>query len=476
MRGAWQTLRDRLAEVDAQISVLEAERKIIRRKMRKISYPVLELPPEIKSEIFLHCLPNLPSNPSPLKAPLLFLGICRGWREIALQTPALWASFRVSDRSSTLAFGGGEGGKRLSDWLRRTGSAPLDLKIRYHGRSPSPTPETSPDTRLPDMLVQLFDRAPQWRDVDLGIPFHNLVQLWVTSALTGKLDTLEKLSLRVWHSGSWSGFLVTVFSGAPNLREVSLTDVRFANIILPWAQLTSLTVTGGFSVKDCVQVLQLSPRLTSCQIGNITGELDNLVLFPPLPNLKSLLLNCYISVHILRVLTLPGLTTLRIPWQDEQYVKQFLLRASPARLCKLLLPESFDFLPEILPLMPALADIEIKNLYPDEVADFLQILRESPIAATHLQSITIHVKDIRDEANALLDYHMLVATLIALKVHALQSFRLTWHRNENDEDRSGCSEEEVGVRPDWTVFEQLSELVEDEGMHIYLGTTKHSWM
>ncbi|KAJ7146177.1 hypothetical protein C8R44DRAFT_599326, partial [Mycena epipterygia] len=95
MRGAWQTLRDRLAALDAQISVLEAERKIIRKELRTISYPVLKLPPEITSGIFVHCLPTLPSDPRLLEAPLLLLGICKGWREIALQTPALWASFKI---------------------------------------------------------------------------------------------------------------------------------------------------------------------------------------------------------------------------------------------------------------------------------------------------------------------------------------------------------------------------------------------
>ncbi|KAJ7123142.1 hypothetical protein C8R44DRAFT_852822 [Mycena epipterygia] len=472
------TLRDRLAELDAQIYILEAERKIIRRKMRAISYPVLELPPEITSEIFLHCLPNLPSDPSPLEAPLLLLGICGAWREIALQTPALWASFRVSAAENyaplPTAFQEETGRKRLSDWLRRAGSASLDLEIIC---GPSAELSASPDPPSPDMPIELFDHAPHWHDVDIS--FQDLSQVHrIVSAFGGKLNTLERFSLNVWYSGSLrNDLLVTGFAQAPNLREVSLADLRFANIILPWAQLTSLTINDGFSVPDCLQVLQLSPRLTSCELDNIneTGELENLALLPPLPNLKALLLDCDSTVHILHVLTLPGLTTLRLPWQIDEYVIPFLSRSSPVRLQKLFLVDYYHFLSDALPLIPALADIEINDLGPEEVTEFLQILRDSAAQATHLRSITIHVIDVKEDEANILDYHVLVATLVALKDHALQAFRLTWQCDEDAEDRLQYSEEEIGVRPDWISFQQLSDLAED-GMHIYLGIAKNSWM
>lgn len=55
-----QSLRDRLTELDAQIPVLQKrERKIIRRKLKALKYPVLELPYEVTAEIFLCCLPPI---------------------------------------------------------------------------------------------------------------------------------------------------------------------------------------------------------------------------------------------------------------------------------------------------------------------------------------------------------------------------------------------------------------------------------
>ncbi|KAJ7187330.1 hypothetical protein C8R46DRAFT_1059491 [Mycena filopes] len=57
-----------------------------------IPYPVLTLPNEIVSEIFIRVLPPYPECP-PWKgslSPSLLTQICRKWREIALSTPELW--------------------------------------------------------------------------------------------------------------------------------------------------------------------------------------------------------------------------------------------------------------------------------------------------------------------------------------------------------------------------------------------------
>ncbi|KAJ7146178.1 hypothetical protein C8R44DRAFT_9053 [Mycena epipterygia] len=359
------------------------------------------------------------------------------------------------------------GRQRFSHWLRRAGSAPLDVNITYYGR----IPRSQPAAPMRDMFIELFERAPQWRDVELASSVQDLAQKWVASALAGKLDTLERLRLQVLDRDDGNG-LITVFSQAPNLREVSLGYLPLGRIALPWAQLTSLTVA-EVSVRACVQVLQLTPRLTSFQLDGIMGELDNLALLAPLPNLKSFLLDyddpnhTEDSVHIFRVLTIPNLTTLKLYQYGEghQYVIDFLSRSSPAGLHKLLLRGPCDFLSDALPLMPTLADIEIEKLHAFQATAFLKTLHDSA-AATHLQSITIHITTGHPASVDSLDYHVLVDTLTALKAHGLRSFRLTWHTNVDD----------IGLRPGWGVVERLSELVEDGGMHIYVGTTKQSWM
>ncbi|KAF8207879.1 hypothetical protein K438DRAFT_1755274 [Mycena galopus ATCC 62051] len=75
-------------------------------------YPILTLPNEITSEIFVNCLP-LPHweclTPSPFDVPMLLLQVCRAWRAIATATPGLfcevgkrWAALDRRHRSSYL--------------------------------------------------------------------------------------------------------------------------------------------------------------------------------------------------------------------------------------------------------------------------------------------------------------------------------------------------------------------------------------
>ncbi|KAJ7729790.1 hypothetical protein B0H16DRAFT_1893796 [Mycena metata] len=62
-----------------------------------VAYPVLTLPPEIVSLIFVQCLPvHGRVRPSPGAAPLLLAQICSDWREIALTTCQLWSSVYIS--------------------------------------------------------------------------------------------------------------------------------------------------------------------------------------------------------------------------------------------------------------------------------------------------------------------------------------------------------------------------------------------
>ncbi|KAJ6479467.1 hypothetical protein C8R47DRAFT_1019155, partial [Mycena vitilis] len=54
--------------------------------------PVLTLPTETISEIFIQFFPSYPSRP-PLTgnlSPRLLTQICRSWRQIALTTPSIW--------------------------------------------------------------------------------------------------------------------------------------------------------------------------------------------------------------------------------------------------------------------------------------------------------------------------------------------------------------------------------------------------
>ncbi|KAJ7204619.1 hypothetical protein C8J57DRAFT_1100717, partial [Mycena rebaudengoi] len=94
-------LRKRLGELASSITLqkkvlhdLEHSRAATRRQLNTILDPIARLPLEITSDIFMRCLPEV-CRPNARTAPILFLNVCATWAEIALSTPALWATIHV---------------------------------------------------------------------------------------------------------------------------------------------------------------------------------------------------------------------------------------------------------------------------------------------------------------------------------------------------------------------------------------------
>ncbi|KAJ7751648.1 hypothetical protein B0H16DRAFT_1227134, partial [Mycena metata] len=75
---------------------LAEEKTSIQQSLDSIVYPILTLPAEITTEIFLHCLPDKPVEPNGSVAPMLLGRICRQWRNIACGAPRLWATLTTS--------------------------------------------------------------------------------------------------------------------------------------------------------------------------------------------------------------------------------------------------------------------------------------------------------------------------------------------------------------------------------------------
>ncbi|KAJ7246231.1 hypothetical protein C8J57DRAFT_1140777, partial [Mycena rebaudengoi] len=97
-------IRSRISELDARILALQesldavrGERENLQSRLDDYKYPVLTLPVEIMSEIFVHFLPIYPLRPplAGLFSPALLGQICRNWREIALEIPCLWRAIEI---------------------------------------------------------------------------------------------------------------------------------------------------------------------------------------------------------------------------------------------------------------------------------------------------------------------------------------------------------------------------------------------
>ncbi|KAJ7664896.1 hypothetical protein B0H14DRAFT_3696612 [Mycena olivaceomarginata] len=87
----------RIADIDAQIlelertlSSLKEEKDFLRARLAIYTYPVLTLPNEIVSEIFVQVLPDFPRYPPPIGplSPYPLCQICRKWRDYSVLYPS----------------------------------------------------------------------------------------------------------------------------------------------------------------------------------------------------------------------------------------------------------------------------------------------------------------------------------------------------------------------------------------------------
>ncbi|KAJ7093775.1 hypothetical protein C8R44DRAFT_989883, partial [Mycena epipterygia] len=302
-----------------------------------VVYPVLTLPPEITSEIFIRCLPSgpEPGSQSPWhssRAPWLLLEICKMWRAIALSTPALWAVLHLDMQhrwareanldSETLC-------KAVESWFRKAGTVPLSLTLRGwdYERGPSCFPAIVGlcGSRLRQLNLGMgLDDFYHLPDADV---FSALQHLTIASHVAGTAQALQ------------SRIPAQVFRGALKLRTVVCTHLNghFRSVdFLPWTRLTSFTCK-TIAPDDFLCVLRMAPRLVQCTAGvqvrynEPTPDLVDPFLLHL--SLESMILLDHSSAHILQLLTLPALQTLR--FSNERHLEdhlflQFLRRSATA--------------------------------------------------------------------------------------------------------------------------------------------------
>ncbi|KAJ7659252.1 hypothetical protein DFH06DRAFT_1327079 [Mycena polygramma] len=269
------------------LSALRTESALARERLDSFKCPVSTLPSELVSEIFIHFLPTYPSYP-PLKgllSPTILTQICGMWRQIALSTPDLWRAISYSGKNTPeLA--------QVHLWLSRSKHCPLLIKVN-----------SWPDD---EALAALFAHRIRWEQANFEIlPSH-------LSTIHGPIPLLREL--RVSTTGDESSvFSLFKFCEMPVLRTVVLNFFAAANIVLPWAQLTSLTLTLIYP-EEWVPILQQTVNLVHCSMElSFGGSRD-----PPadirLMCLESLTLEVQEPMHgCLETLILPALCRLEVP-------------------------------------------------------------------------------------------------------------------------------------------------------------------
>ncbi|KAJ7856544.1 hypothetical protein B0H13DRAFT_1727764, partial [Mycena leptocephala] len=313
-RAALAADRVRVADLDAQILKLERslnslrdERNLLQDRLDAYTYPVLTLPNEIVSEIFVHFLPVYPKCPPPigLLSPYLLCHICRKWRHIASATPALWRAIslplrwpRNTEPRQTLLL------HILKLLLKSSGSCLLSIRLDSDGMN---------DSACTLFARAITDHCARWEHLDLSIP-------WPLNFLPREELPLPFLrSLRLGFDGE-NFTTTTTFLAAPLLQKVSLVRYRDAHgPIFPWSQLTVLSVD-FIKPNKTIHLLNQLVNVVHCRL-NI--DLDTEPILEPaswrdatLPYLETLIISAYRFIpgsrSLLDALTSPVLQRLQV--------------------------------------------------------------------------------------------------------------------------------------------------------------------
>ncbi|KAJ6449047.1 hypothetical protein C8R47DRAFT_1204840 [Mycena vitilis] len=191
-----------------------------------VTSPSAGLPPELLLEIF-HCFLPVSLPPTSNEPHFVLPQVCRAWKDLVLQSPALWASIAVTLGKDTDVSGITS---TAAQWLSRAGTTcPLSIKVDCSSTYTN-TAHDDPDfaSAFMDLIVS---QAHRLRDVDLSLPFEALLRLFhlpsgsfpcletIALAPLWALNDLAPTDVARWH---WPTDSLALHS-APLVREITYT-------------------------------------------------------------------------------------------------------------------------------------------------------------------------------------------------------------------------------------------------------------
>ncbi|KAF9073397.1 hypothetical protein BDP27DRAFT_1215954, partial [Rhodocollybia butyracea] len=105
---------------------------------RALISPIRRIPSETLGEIFMHCLPSdahLFVGLDLKHAPLLITIVCRHWRRVVINLPALWSSLHIllpphlSEEVASVDLSPSRRTTGVNLWLERSATLPISLSL-----------------------------------------------------------------------------------------------------------------------------------------------------------------------------------------------------------------------------------------------------------------------------------------------------------------------------------------------------------
>ncbi|KAJ3501904.1 hypothetical protein NLJ89_g9132 [Agrocybe chaxingu] len=202
--------------------------------------------------------------------------VCRSWRACALESPQLWATLPIIGPPSASIWGLTRTMRQrfgILEYLLRSENAPLRFKLTII----LPIADDVDTTPL-GVIVQ---QAKRWREVVISTMNTSFLFL---NSIKGRLPLLERLSIDI-QSKTRDPVNIDMFGDAPRLQHVCLKgSLDNVSVSLPTDQLVSFKTS---SATLCLQVLSaIPPLLESLDVIWADAQLMRSITLPSLTSLK----------------------------------------------------------------------------------------------------------------------------------------------------------------------------------------------
>lgn len=411
---------------DAIARVDEDKRRAIedRRALLRVLAPVRRLPVEILRHVFLLFVGKNFEAFWVRQGPWLLAKVCRQWRDVALDFPDIWASFRVSSHGPP-RFNTPEGLSSLMNViLTLSRNCPLDV----YTDAPVETNLNFPQHHATmDLIWEMLCQEKylkRMRNISLmGSP-----QFLLASVKPGSLCRLQSLRLRLYHRLDdipWPGF-----TELPMLSKLTLIGEGsyLSAMSLPCHQLTHLTLLSRGDVDWALRMLDHCPNLEvleALDIRRVGPVSDHHIV-------HNRLRCAVLDMILVRHLTLPALEELELVGVEpnqrcDDSVSDLLKRSQGCRLSKFrLTSDAFVVtgLNRVLRDMPFLEKLEVKavSLQPIFMDTFLGLLSLKGFLA-RLRRVSLDIGDYIPTQS--LNHQLVYVLRTRYRTGSLKSFRLS---------------------------------------------------
>jgi hypothetical protein len=251
-----QALELEISRVDAQLDQLIRKRKSLRKALNNQFCPVLQLPLEITTEIFTHCL-RLPNKE--FMTPFHLGHICHAWRDLIWSTPRLWSMVSLNLQCHPNC-------ELVREWLMCSGQQPLLIRLEWEPRyTENQWAQHEEEQDLLDRLEHVMDVLAcfldRWHTIDFcisGVNFNDFTPI-IQNALRKPLPLLTSASLY--------GLQISndLLRSAPQLDQIQLSHCGLQKYSCPSLKITTVTLR-FIPLNECLIFLANSPSLKCCTV------------------------------------------------------------------------------------------------------------------------------------------------------------------------------------------------------------------